>query len=41
MNFKQQTEDELKYSGRTPDDIDFIGSASGYSCTWKEFCERA
>lgn len=38
MNLLQETIDDIKQSGHTPDNIVFIGSEeSGYSCTWNEY----
>lgn len=37
-NFRAETEDAIKDSGHTLDDIVFIGSKDGeYSCNWPEF----
>jgi hypothetical protein len=38
MNLLEETIDDIKQSGHTPEDIMFIGSEStGHRCTWTEF----
>ena len=42
MSLLIETQDDIKQSGHTADDIVFIGSEkSGYSCTWHEFTSLA
>ena len=36
-NFLQETLMAIRGAGHTLEDIGFIGSRSGYSCTWDEF----
>lgn len=39
MNLLEETKDDIRISGHTPEQIIFIGSASsGHRCTWSEFC---
>jgi len=41
-NFLQETLEDIRNIGFTPDDIVFIGSRDGkYSCTWEEFKDLA
>lgn len=38
MNLLNETIEDIELSGRTPEDIIFIGSEqSGHCCTWEEF----
>jgi len=41
MNLLKETLDKLANSNHVPSDIKFIGSVSGYSCTWEEFQKLA
>lgn len=42
MNLLQETQDAIRSSGHTPEDIIFIGSEeSGHQCSWEEFCHLA
>lgn len=37
MNLLKETIKDLEKKGSTPEQIVFIGSESGYECTWEEF----
>lgn len=38
---ESEARDAIKGSNHKISDIVFIGSADGYGCTWKEFCQLA
>ena len=37
MNLLKETKRDIERFGKSPDDIEYIGSADGYCCTWAEF----
>lgn len=37
MNLLEETKRDLERFGKSPGDIEYIGSLSGYCCTWAEF----